>query len=145
MILVHHPSYHKKFMTLILEILRKRIFAQNLTFRHLMKIAKVIRAGQSQKSNKIVDYLFQKGPTKCLIDQAYDTNYRNVLESFEHLARRQTLEVYDKLVQLQQQGRSYEQAWNDCAVELCKVNLSFDRKTGVLGRKTTDYGTIAEP
>uniref|UniRef100_A0A914EM17 Acyl-coenzyme A oxidase n=1 Tax=Acrobeloides nanus TaxID=290746 RepID=A0A914EM17_9BILA len=97
------------------------------TARHLMKIAKAIRAGQSPKSNKIVDYLFHKGPPKCLIDQAYDTNYRNVLESFEHLARRQTLEVYDKLVQLQQQGRNYEQAWNDCAVELCKATRAHVR------------------
>jgi hypothetical protein len=93
-------------------------------------MAKAIRSGRPLKPNKVIDYLFKKGFTKCLIDQSYDPNYHNVLEAFEHLARRVTLEVYDKLIQLQQQGQSYELAWNECAVDLCKVEL---RESGPFG------------
>jgi hypothetical protein len=88
-------------------------------------MAKAIRSGRPPKPNKVIDYLFKKGPTKCLIDQTYDPNYQSVLEAFEHLSRRVTLEVYDRLVQLQQQGQSYELAWNECAVDLCKVDFIY--------------------
>uniref|UniRef100_A0A914CAU6 Glucuronosyltransferase n=1 Tax=Acrobeloides nanus TaxID=290746 RepID=A0A914CAU6_9BILA len=97
------------------------------TARHLVKMAKAIRSGRPPKPNKVIDYLFKKGSTKCLIDQSYDPNYQNVLEAFEHLSRRVTLQVYDKLVQLQQQGQSYELAWNECAVDLCKASRAHVR------------------
>lgn len=94
-----------------------------------MKMAKAMRSGNSPKSSKSIGYLFQKGPSNCLIDQSIDPNYQAVLEAFEHLARRYTLETYDKLVQRQQQGRSYEHAWNETAVDLCKVR---DYRTSIV-------------
>ena len=76
-----------------------------------------------EKPSPLAEYLFRRGPSKCLIDQSYDPDHRHVLEAFEHLSRRLTLEAYDKLEQLKQRGYSHEEAWNEAAVDLTKVSL----------------------
>lgn len=98
----------------------------NLTqiiFRYLMKVANDVRnGGPKEEPSEIVQYYFRPAKsTTCLIDQAYDTNHQYVLDTFEHASKRATLAAYDKLQGLKQKGLSNEQAWNETAVELCKV------------------------
>ncbi|KAH7704041.1 CBN-ACOX-1 protein [Aphelenchoides avenae] len=96
--------------------------------RYLMKRAGEIRAGgPKEKPSPLAEYLFRRGPTKCLIDQSYDPDHRHVLEAFEHLSRRLTLEAYDKLEQLKQRGYSHEEAWNEAAVDLTKASRAHTR------------------
>lgn len=88
-----------------------------------MKVAKDVKhGGPLSTPSEIVEYFFrpERSPS-CLIDQAIDHNYENVLATFEHASKRATLAAYDKLEELKRRGLSNEHARNEAAVELCKV------------------------
>ncbi|KAK0408013.1 hypothetical protein QR680_003724 [Steinernema hermaphroditum] len=84
------------------------------------------RGGQSQ-----VDYLNESGPNRCgightiLTNSAYPT--QPIIEAFEHVARRLTLNAYDRLQLAKTAGRASHDAWNDSAVDLTKAARAHTR------------------
>uniref|UniRef100_A0A0M3IXH4 ACOX domain-containing protein n=1 Tax=Ascaris lumbricoides TaxID=6252 RepID=A0A0M3IXH4_ASCLU len=92
-----------------------------------MKKASTALGGQKHSSSESIEYLFREGSLKSSINQSSGSNYIVLIDAFEHLARRLIFTVYDRMENLKKCGRTSEEAFNECSVDLCKVGNSIFR------------------
>jgi len=85
------------------------------TARSLVKAVRS-QGNTSSKSNNVTAYIFERSPTsKSLLDERFCVE--DVLEAYEHVARRVIHEAVDTLDKYEATQRR-EDAWDRCAVQL---------------------------
>ncbi|CAD5233697.1 unnamed protein product [Bursaphelenchus xylophilus] len=98
--------------------------------RYLMKLAPQIVAGRPNgKISEIAQYLFEKKPTKSRLqkNQSREAQWEAIQEGFEHVARRLTLEAYQRLSDLKKNGVPHEVAWTKVGLDLSRASKAHTR------------------
>ncbi|CAI4225985.1 unnamed protein product [Auanema sp. JU1783] len=93
--------------------------------RYLMKAAESAR--KQEKLPNLVSYLAVPSQKFSLIDRKASNDYKEYLNAFDHVARRQIFKSYDRLQKIIATGVSREVAWNENSVELQRAARSHTR------------------
>jgi len=97
--------------------------------RYLRKRAAEMKSGGPKETpSPLGEFLFKTGPKVSRIGtNTPPGDYEPLYESFEHVARRLTLEAFEKTEKLKRQGLSTEIAINNSAVDWRRASHAFTR------------------